>query len=61
VVDIFEGFLKNKIICKIYLNIVFRLIDKRFLMFKKEKRTINLLTALLQVSYSNNKDTNNDM
>ena len=65
--DIFEGFLKKKITCTVFVTIVLRLIEKRFIMFKKEKRAIKLLIALLDVKYSsfytycNNKNTNKDV
>jgi len=75
-VDIFEGFLKEKITRNLFVTIVLRLIEKRILTFKKEKRvlmfwkekrTFNLLTALLEVkisffySYCNNKNTKKDL
>jgi len=45
--DIFEGFLKKKITCTVFVTIVLRLIEQRFHMLQKEKRTINHLIALL--------------
>jgi len=60
-VDICEGFLKKKITYALFATIVLRFIEKWILTFKKEKRSLNVLTALLEVtsssfySYCNNK------
>jgi len=43
-VDIFEGFLKKKITCTVFVTIVLRLIEKGVLVFMADKRIVNLLT-----------------
>jgi len=41
--DIFEGFLKKKITCTVFVTIVLRLIEKRVLMFMADKRIVDPL------------------
>jgi hypothetical protein len=52
-VDIFEGFLKKKITCTVFVTIVLKLVEKQVLMFISDKTIVDFLPLCWKLNISN--------